>query len=153
MERKQIHKFNTILPKKGAFTIETEDDYPRMHTLAIVSGKRGGGKGVCVANFLKKLRDKHYIDKIVLITPTYNSNKQIWDIAYVTESDVLECDMSSIKTVQQMIIKEKEEWDEFLEKKKKWLEYQKDKGNSLNNVNYLYLFDILAIFNELPLSF
>ena len=57
MERKHICKFKTILPKKGAFTIETEDDYPRLHTLCIASGKRGGGKSVCIANYLKKLKE------------------------------------------------------------------------------------------------
>ena len=58
MERKHIGKFQTILPKKGAFTIETEDDYPRLHTLCIASGKRGGGKSVAISSYLKKLKDK-----------------------------------------------------------------------------------------------
>ena len=41
---KKLNKFKTNLPKKGAFTIETEPDFPKLHTLCIASGKRGGGK-------------------------------------------------------------------------------------------------------------
>ena len=41
---KKLNKFKTSLPKKGAFTIETEPDFPKLHTLCIASGKRGGGK-------------------------------------------------------------------------------------------------------------
>lgn len=134
MERKNIGKFKTILPKKGAFTIDTEDDYPKLHTLCIASGKRGGGKSVSVANFLKKLKEKNYMDRAILITPTYNSNKQIWDIADIDEADVLEPDMNSIKNVIKMIELDKQEWDDFQEKKKKWEQFQKDKHNSLEGL-------------------
>ena len=40
------------LPDKSAFTIETEFNYPKLHTLTIASGRRGGGKSVSIANFV-----------------------------------------------------------------------------------------------------
>ena len=43
---KKLGKFSTKLPKKGAFTIETEPEFPKLHTLCIASGKRGGGKSI-----------------------------------------------------------------------------------------------------------
>ena len=43
MRIKKINKFNTQLPKKTAFSIDTDDDFPKLHTLTIASGKRGGG--------------------------------------------------------------------------------------------------------------
>ena len=134
MERKHIGKFKTILPKKSAFTIDTDEDYPKLHTLTIASGKRGGGKSVCVANYLKKLKDKHYMDKVLLITPTYNSNKTIWDIADIPPEDVIEPDMNAIKEVVKIINSEKKEWDEFEEKKRKWLQFQKEKHTSLDGM-------------------
>jgi len=134
MERKKINKFNTILPKKGAFTIDTEDDYPKMHTLCIASGKRGGGKSVAIANYVKKCKEKHYIDNVILITPTYNSNKMIWDIADIEEESVLEPDMFAIKKVLQKIDLEHKEWDDFLVKKEKWKNYLKDKSGALEKI-------------------
>ena len=47
----------------------------------MVTAKRGGGKSVAVANYVKKLRDLELMDRVLLITPTYDSNKTIWDIA------------------------------------------------------------------------
>ena len=66
MKIKKIKGFETELPKKGAFTIETEDDYPKLHTLCVASGKRGGGKSVAIANFIKKCKDKGYYDRELL---------------------------------------------------------------------------------------
>lgn len=135
MIRKSINKFPTELPKKGAFTIETEDDYPKLHTLCVASGRRGGGKSVAISNFLKRCKGKHYYDKIILITPTYNSNKMIWDICDIQEEDVIEPDVNAIKTVIKMINSEKEEWDSFLDKKRKYEEFLRDKDGSLQNLN------------------
>ena len=59
MIKKSIKTFDMKLPSKGAFTIETEDDFPKLHTLSILSGKRGSGKSVALANFLKKCKDKY----------------------------------------------------------------------------------------------
>ena len=88
MKVRKINKFSTELPKKSAFTIETDLDFPKLHTLCIASGKRGGGKSVAIANLVKKAKEKGYYDRVYLITPTYNSNKQIWDIADIAEEDV-----------------------------------------------------------------
>lgn len=135
MIRKSINKFPTELPKKGAFTIETEDDYPKLHTLCVASGRRGGGKSVAISNFLKKCKNKHYYDKIILVTPTYNSNKMIWDICDIQDEDVIEPDVNAIKMVIKIINNEKAEWDEFCDKKKKYEEFLRDKDGSLQNLN------------------
>ena len=50
-------KHDYILPAKSAFTIETACDFPKLHTLCIASGKRGGGKSVAIANFIKRCKD------------------------------------------------------------------------------------------------
>jgi len=136
MIKKEIKAFKDIkLPKKQAFTIDTEDDFPKLHTLMLVNAKRGGGKSVQTANFLKKCRDKHYYDKIILITPTYNSNKQIWDICNITEEDVIEPDVTSIKKAIKIMDDEKQEWDDFLQKKKLYEEFTKDKKGNLEFLN------------------
>jgi len=135
MIRKQINKFPTELPKKGAFTIDTEDDFPKLHTLAVASGRRGGGKSVSIANFLKRCKDKHYYDLVLLITPTYNSNKMIWDICDIQPEDIIEPDVGAIKEVIKRIETEKAEWEDFLEKKKKYNEFLKDKHGSLERIN------------------
>ena len=57
MKFKKINKFSTELPKNSAFSIETDDDFPKLHTLCIASGKRGGGKSVAIANLVRKAKE------------------------------------------------------------------------------------------------
>ena len=138
---KNIKNFDITPPKKGAFTIDTDDDFPKMHTLTIASGKRGGGKSVAIANLLKKAKDKGYLQKVWLITPTYNSNKQIWNIANILEEDVHEPTVNVLKDICKKIEAEKQEWDEFLEKKKKYKEFLKDNDKSVMQINPYKLMD------------
>lgn len=126
MEVKKINKFKTQLPKKGAFTIETEDDFMRLHTLTVASGKRGGGKSVAVANLVKEAKDRGYFDRVWLITPTYASNKSIWEICDIQEEDVIEPDINSIKLLKELVEAEKEDWDNFLKRKKLYKKYKED---------------------------
>ena len=141
MIKKSIKTFDTKLPSKTAFTIETEDDFPKLHTLSILSGRRGGGKSVALANFLKKCKDKYYYDKIILITPTYASNKQIWDICDISEDDVIEPEVGAMKEATSIILAEKAEWDNFLEKKKKFADFIKDKKQNLERIKATRLLD------------
>jgi len=124
--RKKIGKFPTRLPKKGAFTIETEPDFPKLHTLCIASGKRGGGKSVAIANFVKTCKDKGYYDRVWLITPTYWSNKAIWDIAEIDENDIFEPTVTVIKDLITLVDAERAEWDAFLQQKEMYKKFQKE---------------------------
>jgi hypothetical protein len=136
LKTKKIHKFKTELPKKGAFTIETDKDFPKLHTLCIASGKRGGGKSVAITNFIKSARDKNYYDRVFLITPTYYSNKNIWDIANISEEDVYEPTVSVLKDIIQLVEAERAEWDLFLKKKEMYKQYKKDiKTKPINRID------------------
>lgn len=123
---KKIGKFKTELPKKGAFTIETDPDYPKLHCLCIASGKRGSGKSCAVTNFVKDCKDKGYFDRVWLITPTYYSNKGIWDIADIQEDDILEPSITVIKDIIALVEAERAEWDLFLQQKELYKKFKKD---------------------------
>jgi len=123
MKKITANILKTELPKKSAFVIETEAPFPKLHTLTIMVGKRGGGKSVALANYLRVLKDKQYIQKVFLITPTYNSNKTIWDIADIDENDVVEPTKNSIKEILIKGQEEVDEYNDFLEKNKDRYEY------------------------------
>ncbi len=126
MRVKQINKFSTELPKKAAFSIETDIDFPKLHTLCIASGKRGGGKSVAIANLVRKAKAKGYYDRVYLITPTYNSNKEIWNIADIADEDVYEPCMTVLKTIIKNVETEKQEFEDFLKRKELFKKYQRD---------------------------
>ena len=128
-------KMDVQPPKKPSFTIETDDDFPKLHTLTLVSGKRGGGKSVSTANFMRLCKDKQYFQRCWLITPTYASNKEIWNIADISEDDVLEPTMTALREITKMVEAEKEEWELFLRQKELYEKFHKDiKHKAIKNI-------------------
>ena len=126
LKKKSIKGFKTILPDKSAFTIETKPDFPKLHTLTLVSGRRGGGKTVSTVNFIKRCQDEHYFDRVLLITPTYHSNKAIFEICDIKEEDVYEPSKTVLKTIKEIIEAEREEWDLFLYQKELYKKLKRD---------------------------
>jgi len=129
LKKTKIKGFKTILPSKSAFTIETDEDFPKLHTLCIASGKRGGGKSVAVANFIKRCKEKGYYDRVFLVTPTYWSNKNIWDIADIDEEDIHEPTVTILKEIIAIVEAEREEWDMFLADKERYKAFKKELKN------------------------
>ena len=145
MLTKKLHKFGTKLPEKSAFTIETEPDFPKLHTLTIASGKRGGGKSVAIANFIKSCKDKGYYDRVWLITPTYYSNKAIWDIADISEDDTYEPTATVLKDITSFVDAERAEWDLFLQQKELYKKFQRDIRKPINRIDS----DTLMMYQDL----
>lgn len=135
MKTKPANIVNMNLPDKQAFAIETKPDFIKLNTLMVLNGKRGGGKSVSLCNFLREAKKEHYCDKIFVITPTYNSNKQIWDIADVEEEDVYEPEPGVIRQVLDKCDAEKAEWDQFLEKKELYKQFKKDRKRPVHLIN------------------
>ena len=150
MKTKNLNIIKTKLPDKGAFTIETQFDFPKMHQLMIVNGKRGAGKSVAITNFLLECKNKHYLDKIYLISPTYNSNKQIWDICDIKPEDVHDVEKGVIKKIIKCVEQDKKEWDEFLYKKELYKKYQQDTRLDRIDDDLLIQYDEYNFFCEKP---
>ena len=125
MKVKRVNGLDIKPPKKNAFMIDTPENLPKAHTLLIASGKRGGGKSVAVSNFVRMLLEKEVFDRVVLISPTYFSNKEIYEPLNIAEEDIIEPSKDAVKEVVSKVEQDKAEYDEFLEKKKKYKEYQK----------------------------
>ena len=127
IKKTKISNFKIKPPEKTAFSIKTPPDVPKLHTLMIFNAKRGGGKSVAVTNFVKKLLDNDLIDRVVILTPTWNSNKPIYAPLNIDdELDVLEPSKSSIKDIISLVEDEKTEFDEYMKQKKLYLQFQKD---------------------------
>jgi len=123
---KRIKNFEPLVPKKSAFTIDTPDDIMKLNTLMVLSGKRGGGKGVAITTYVAKLMSLGLTDRVILITPTYYSNKTIFEPLNINEeTDVIEPSKDAIKTLVQLVEKDKDEYDEHLRKKKLYEKYKK----------------------------
>lgn len=137
MTKEKTAKIDIIPPKKSAFQIETAPDFFKLHTLAIASGTRGAGKTTSIVNLVREAYEREYYDRIIVITPTYYSNKELWDILpKLSEEDVFEPDVTCIKTTKQIIEAERAEWDLFLQQKQLYESFHKDiKHKQVKSIN------------------
>jgi hypothetical protein len=118
---KKVKDFAPKIPKKSAFTIETPDDLPKMNQLLVVSSRKGGGKGVFITTFLSKLLEEGVIDTIRLVSPTFYSNKEIFEPLNLNpETDVIEPSKEAIKILTERGQQDQDEYRLFVEKKKKY---------------------------------
>lgn len=144
------------MPKTNPYVFDTDDDFIKMPALICVNGKRHSGKTLSVVNYVREMKNRHYCDRCLVITPTYASNKTTWDIAEIDEEDVYEPTKYVLKDIKKFIQDEKEEWDLFLEMKEKYKEYQKMvKKQNLNVedenlIKELLNYEELGFFDEPP---
>lgn len=144
------------MPKTNPYVFDTDDDFIKLPALVCVNGKRHSGKTLSVVNYVREMKNKHYCDRCLVITPTYASNKNTWDIAGIEEEDVFEPGKYVLKDIKKFIQDEKEEWDLFLEMKEKYKEYQKMvKKQNLNVedenlIKELLNYEELGFFDEPP---
>ena len=117
MRVRHVKDFAVRPPKKAAFQIQTPPDVPKQHSLTIFSARRGGGKSVACTSYVKKLIDVGAMQRVMIITPTWASNKEIFAPLAIQDIDILEPSKGALATVIQWVEKEKKEHDEYLAKK------------------------------------
>jgi hypothetical protein len=153
--QKSKSNFQLRLPKKSAFAIDTPDDIPRLHQLMIVSAKRGGGKLIQTVQFISELLDREIIDRVIIITPTYYSNKEGLEPLHINEeTDVLEPTKENLAKVIDYIDQERKDYDDFIEKEKKYKQFNKLMVSrimvNLIPPDQLIEYDQLGFFQERP---
>ena len=72
------------VPNDSAFRFETSTHLPKLHQNMIFIGCRGSGKGVSMSNMIRMLP----FDRVLCISPTFKSNKEILKDLNINEEDV-----------------------------------------------------------------
>jgi hypothetical protein len=125
MKVRHVSDFEIRPPKKAAFQIQTPPEVPKQHSLTIFSARRGGGKSVACTSYVKKLMDVGAMQRVMVITPTWASNKEIFAPLAIQDTDVLEPSKTALAAVIERVEQEKKEHDEYVAKKRKYREFSK----------------------------
>ena len=108
-------KIDIEIPKntRAAFTVETPANIPKLHQVSLWIAKRGSGKSLSCANYVKHLRDNKLVDRVILVSPTYKTQVGLWNFAGVEEEDALPATYESLLRIQEIMAEEAEEWHEY----------------------------------------
>ena len=142
MKRQKLGKYQIQLPKKKAFHIDTPPDELVLHQLNVLVAVRGGGKTLAVVNKIRHLQQQKLCDRVFFITPTKISNAEILSMIKINDDDIYEKpEPESLIKVLEKLDEEKAEWEEYLDKKKKYeklLRFMSKPHHGLMEINSLF---------------
>lgn len=146
-----LHTYDQTPPQPVDNEYETDPLSLRQPMLMYMVGSRHSGKSYLCHQFLRT--DAKYFNRIMMITPTFNSNRAYWQFPNLSESDVISPHRTdAINEVIRRVEMDRDEWDSYVKKCKAYKELQAD----LKNKQYewgdeeLRLLDELGFLNREP---
>jgi hypothetical protein len=121
MKHKKIDGLEISPPKGTSFAVETPKGLPKLHCVSLFIGKRGSGKTVALASLLKNYKNSGCLDRLIIVSPNYLSNKHIFEGLPISEDDVYtEPDATTVKDIISKIEQESQEYEAYQEKLRIW---------------------------------
>ena len=113
-----IKRYPITVPKSNAFQYATPEHQIKLHTLMLAIGKRGAGKTVAITSMLKNLQRDKVLDRLFLITPTWESNKEAFRGLPIDEQDVFHDpdDLSALDEIIKRVEQEGKDLEEYKNK-------------------------------------
>ena len=124
IEKKSEPKAKMKVINGSAFAIETAPHLPKLHQACVVVAKRGGGKTTAVSNLLRMYKETGAMDRILIVSPTFLSNKKLLEHLDIDENDVFD-DPDAPGIVEKIKDIVNAERDEFLRWKQLKANYEK----------------------------
>lgn len=104
----QTQEIRQTLPEvtagTNAFSIETPPDHIKLHTLMCVCGARGSGKSYFVSSLLQWLKAAECMDRVIIVSPTYESNLSQFKALNVAPEDCFDPEDSHLISKLEKII-------------------------------------------------
>jgi len=104
MKEQKVKNLEMLVPEGNAFRHQTPEHLPKLHQNTIFCGKRGSGKGVAMYNMIKRFRDCGKMDRLFVISPTFNSNKKLLEEFNIDSGDIYD-DLDNDKCVLDIVSK------------------------------------------------
>ena len=132
MRTKRIN-FPIIPPKYTSGKIHVPEHLPALHGIQIWVGRRNAGKTVAATNLIRKYMDAGAIERVILVTPTYQSNVHTFAPLKINGSeDVIEPTKDAVQRIKEKLEAETKEWEEYHEKKKAYAQFMKEMRSQLS---------------------
>ena len=119
MREVKVPNMGITIPKGSAFACNTPPMAPKLHCLAAVVARRGGGKGVITAALIERLQ---VVNRLICVSPSAKSNKALLDrFSKILDPNDIFHNVNDEQVHDKVIAKveqERDDWEEYLAKKK-----------------------------------
>ena len=124
MRTKKLNAYK-VPPKEGVDNqYPTSADCWKQPALHLLVGQRTAGKSYLASKILAQCEKDKTFDVVYMITPSFNSNQAYFG-SYVQLPDVYDPTAESIAQVIARVEKDRDEWEQFLENKKIFANFEK----------------------------
>lgn len=114
-----------VLPG-GGDPVETPDDFFKLPFVMLSVAKRMSGKTCSMSQFLHILHKMKRLDRVILVSPTYENNKHYFKgLPLNEEDDVLEPSVNAADIIMKKVDEEARAYMEYHEQLKLWNEIQR----------------------------
>lgn len=125
MKKKGSYLEIRVPKNRDAFAVRTEQSYIKLHQLQVVVSARGGGKTVWITNQLRMMKDMGCLDKLILVTPTYESNRALFDNLPVHHEIIDPNDPEAVHKIKEIVEHERDLLDEYWDGMERYNELMK----------------------------
>lgn len=116
-------KYRVELLPGGGDPVDTPDDFFKLPFVMLSVAKRMSGKTCSMSQFLHILHRMKRLDRVILVSPTYENNKHYFKgLPLNEEEDVLEPSLESAAIIMDRVEEEARVYSEYHEQMKVWNE-------------------------------
>ena len=126
MKVKKLNVYNEEPDKGVSNEYATQADAFRQPCLWYISAVRNSGKSYLCSKFLAQAKRDKTFDKVYMITPSFASNRAYFGKYVNEEEDVYEPTKDSICKVIKRVEADRDAWEEYVEKLKRYQEFKKE---------------------------
>ena len=125
MKVKKLNVYNEEPDKGVSNEYATQPDAFRQPCLWYISAVRNSGKSYLCSKFLAQAKRDKTFDKVYMITPSFASNRAYFGKYVNEDEDVYEPTKDSISKVIERVEADRDAWEEYLDKLKRYKEFKK----------------------------
>ncbi len=144
MKEVKVKGLDIKVPDGSPFAYETPDPLPKCHQNCLVVAPRGQGKTTFAVNLMERMP----YDRIICVSPSIKSNAGLLSRLKIDPEDIFEDadDIEVIDKIKAIIEQERDDLEEYKDKKKKYAELIK----MLNKATDIFTIpdDLLVMFYE-----
>ena len=153
MKTKRIN-FPIIPPKHTSGKINVPEHLPSLHGIHIWVGRRNAGKTVAATNLIKRYMDCGAIERVILVSPTYESNIHTFKPLNLKPEDVVTPTKDAVAKIKTMLDEEVAEWEEYHRKKREYRSFIKEMSSQRSvhalDIDRLSSWETMGFFEEEP---